>query len=117
MRASTASPRSAAFWRSPPAMPADRSRFPTLLHRHAFRQIPRLVHIAATADGNMIRQQLERHDLQDRQQQVVSGSNADHVIGHLWNLFVALASDCDHDALASLHFLNVRESLLVNGLA
>ena len=31
-----------------------------LLHRHALRQIPRLIHIRGAADGDVIRQQLQR---------------------------------------------------------
>jgi hypothetical protein len=38
-----------------------------LFHRHALGEIARLIHIATPAHGNVIRQQLQRHDFQDRQ--------------------------------------------------
>ena len=39
-----------------------------LLDRHTLRQIPRLIHVAAAPYRDVIRQQLQRHDLQNRQQ-------------------------------------------------
>ena len=32
------------------------------LHGHALRQIARLVHVTATSDGNVVREQLQRND-------------------------------------------------------
>lgn len=37
-----------------------------LLHRHRLRQIPRLVHIRPARQRRVVRQQLQRHDMQDR---------------------------------------------------
>ena len=38
----------------------SRSTLHASLHRHALRQIPRLIHIRAAADGDVVRQQLQR---------------------------------------------------------
>lgn len=37
-----------------------------LLHRHALRQVTRLVYIRAFLQGGVIRQQLQRHGVQNR---------------------------------------------------
>ena len=44
---------------------ASRHQAPPLLHRHTLRQIPRLVYIGAACASRVIRQQLQRHDVQD----------------------------------------------------
>lgn len=41
------------------------SFFSSSLHRHALCQIPRLVHIRPPCTRRVIRQQLQRHDVQD----------------------------------------------------
>jgi hypothetical protein len=38
-----------------------------LFNRHALCEIARLVHIASQAYGNVIREELQRHDLEDGQ--------------------------------------------------
>ena len=40
-----------------------------LLDRHALRQVPRLIDVAAAPDGDVVREQLQRHDHQHRRQQ------------------------------------------------
>ena len=42
----------------------------SLLDRDALGQVARLIHIAAAAHRDVIRQQLQRHDLQNRRQQI-----------------------------------------------
>ena len=51
-----------------------------LLHCHRLRQVPGLVNVAASADSNVICQQLQRHDFEDRQQQFRRLGNIQHVI-------------------------------------
>src|SRR5436309_2528452 len=41
-----------------------------LFHGDGFRQVAWLVYVASAADGDVIRQQLQRHDFQDRQQEL-----------------------------------------------
>ena len=88
-----------------------------LLHRDALRQIARLIDVAAAAHGDVVRQQLQRHDLQDRRQQFRGRRDLDDVVRRLVRLLVALRHHRDHDAFARLHFLNVGKRLLVQELA
>ena len=57
-----------------------------LLNRDALGQIARLIHVAAAPHGDVIRQQLQRHDLENRRQQIGRRRNLDHVVGHLAHL-------------------------------
>ena len=47
-----------------------------VLHRDALRQIARLVDVAAAAHRDVVRQQLQRHDLQDRRQQLATSAGS-----------------------------------------
>ncbi len=49
------------------------------LHRHRFRQIARLVHVRALGASRVIRQQLQRHHVQDGAQRAVVLRHADHM--------------------------------------
>ena len=48
----------------------------------AFRQIPRLIHIAAAENGGVVGQQLQRHGRHDGLQEFGHGWYADDVIGN-----------------------------------
>ena len=50
-----------------------------LLHRYGFGQIARLVHVGATRQRRVIRQQLQRRHVQDRRQFTIVFWQADHV--------------------------------------
>src|SRR3954466_15649137 len=60
-----------------------------LLYRDRLRQIARLVNVAAATHADVIRQQLQRHDLKDRQQELRRGRNINDVVGGARDLFVA----------------------------
>jgi hypothetical protein len=49
------------------------------LHRHRFRQIARLVHVRALGARRVIRQQLQRHHVQDGAQRAIVLRHADHM--------------------------------------
>ena len=51
-----------------------------LLHRDRLRQIPRLIHITSTLDGDVIRQQLQRHRRKNRREQIDRLRNPELVI-------------------------------------
>src|SRR3954453_17785656 len=78
-----------------------------LLDGYALREISRLVDVAAAADGNVIRKQLERDHLEKRQQQLTSDGNCDEVVGHFGNFFVTFAGNRYHDAAARFDLLDV----------
>ena len=50
-------------------------------NRHRFRQIPGLIDVTAAADGDVIREQLQRNDRENRREQIARWRNLDHVIG------------------------------------
>ena len=50
-----------------------------LLDCDALCEVTRLIHISATRTGGVIRQQLQRHDVQDRRERTVVFRHADHV--------------------------------------
>jgi hypothetical protein len=52
-----------------------------LFDGHALGEIARLIHIATPAYGNVIREELQRHDLEDWQQQFGGRWNCNGVIG------------------------------------
>ena len=52
-----------------------------LLDGNAFGQVAGLVDVAAAADGDVVGQQLQRHDLQQRQKQLDRGRDGDDVVG------------------------------------
>ena len=59
----------------------------TLLHRHAFGQIARLIDIAAAGHRNVIRQKLQWDHRDDRLQVFLDGRDFDNVVGQprrLW---------------------------------
>ena len=84
-----------------------------LLDRDRLRQIARLIDIAAAADGDVIGQQLARHDFQNRHQQFRCVGNVEDVIGGLANLFVAFGGDGDYRPGTGFHFLQIRQRFLV----
>src|SRR5258706_16389914 len=47
----------------------------------ALGQVARLIHVAAARDGNVVREQLEREDGQDRLQHGDRGGHVEHRIG------------------------------------
>ena len=50
-----------------------------LLHRHALGQIPRLVHVGATRRRGVIREQLQRYDVQDGREHAVVFGQSNHM--------------------------------------
>jgi hypothetical protein len=80
---------------------------PTSFHRHTLRQIPRLIHIAASSHGDVVRQQLERHHFQNGKQQLVALWDVDDMLDHLSNVRVAFDGDGDDAAGAGADFLDV----------
>ena len=83
----------------------------------ALGQIAGLIDVAATAHRDVIGEQLQRHDLQNRLQQLAGRRDVNDMIGDLRHFVVTFRSQRDHDTLASLHFLNIRKCLLVPDLA
>src|SRR6266576_5366162 len=65
-----------------------------LLRHNRFHQIPRMVNVVSLLDGDVISEELQRDDFQNRQQQLRSGRNIKYSIGNGGNLLVALSCHC-----------------------
>src|ERR1035441_9055116 len=90
----------------------ENCRRASLFNGDALGQVARLIHVAAAAHGDVIRQQLQRYDLQNRRQQVGRRRNLDDVVAEAARLRVALGYQRHHDSLTRLPFLDIRERLL-----
>ena len=78
-----------------------------LFYRHTLRKISWLIHIATPADGDVIREQLERYYFQNGKQKLMALGDVDHMLDHLSYVGVAFDSDGDHTAGAGADFLDV----------
>jgi hypothetical protein len=76
-------------------------------------QVARLVHVASASNRDVIRQQLQWHDFEDRQQQLRTFRHVNDVIGGLAYLVIAFVGYRDYLAGARFYFLEVRQRLLV----
>src|SRR5437764_1364730 len=83
-----------------------RSAFASL-DRHAFRQVPRLVHVAPPSHRDVVREQLERQHREHGRQQIQRFRNGDRVVGEPGDAAVALRDDRHHAAAACLHLFHV----------
>ena len=67
----------------------DVSKSRTLLHRHTLRQVPWLVYITATHNGNVVAEQLQRNGVDERTQAFFGFGNLYHVIRQIIQAGVA----------------------------
>jgi hypothetical protein len=84
-----------------------------LFYGDGLGKVAGLVHVAATPNGNMVREQLQRNNLQKRGDQIGSRGNFDYVIGGFASQLVSLRYDGDDDTIARFHFLEIRNGLLI----
>ena len=85
-----------------------------LFHRHALGEVAWLVHVAAARDGDVIREQLQRHGGQDRIQRLQRRGQKDHVVGDFPDLFVALGRQRDDRPLPRPDHRQVRHCLVIH---
>lgn len=89
------------FWPDAPLRP------PLLFHRHALRQVSRFIHIGTARKGGVIRQHLQRYDVQDRREGAIVFGHADDVQARFaLNVCVAIGEDIELTA-AGTDFLHV----------
>src|SRR5690348_1158025 len=86
-----------------------------LFYSDGLGDVPGLVHIASAADGNVVGQELKRDDGENRSKNLRRGRNFNDVGGSLAGEAVTFGHDRDDDAVAGLHFRDVRDSFLVAG--
>src|SRR3954454_11262271 len=87
-----------------------------LLDRNAFREVAWLIDVAAAADGDVVREQLQRHDHQYRRQQRMRlGYGDQEVLRRIQQRadpVVAFRRDRDYRSAARLRLLDVADHLL-----
>src|SRR5438094_3156307 len=83
-----------------------------LLYGDAFRQVPRLVDVAAPLAGHEVREELQGHHVGNGRQELGDRRDLDPVELHLAEGVVALADQGDYRRIASDHFLDVADHLL-----
>src|SRR5260370_39257200 len=84
-----------------------------LFDRNRFGEVPRLINVATTTDGDVIGQQLQRHDLENGQQKLRRRRYIDEVVYRLFDLFVAFSGYGNHLSGPRLDFLDVGNGFLV----
>src|SRR6185437_8636873 len=85
----------------------------SLLDGYAFCQVAGLVYVAAAADGDVVREELQGHDFEDGEEQLGRGGDVDDVFDEVLDLAVALGGDGDDAAGAGGDLLNVGEGFFV----
>src|SRR5206468_3313381 len=84
-------------------MPAGRR----LLHRHRLGEVARLVDVAAEAHGDVVAEELERNDGDERRQELGARRHLDHVLRLGRDVPIARVGDGDHETVARPHLLEV----------
>ena len=72
-----------------------------------------MVYVTTSADGDVVREELERHHFEDGQQELVRGGDVDYVLDELGDVLVADYGDGDDAAGAGGYFLDVAEGFFV----
>src|SRR5438552_9529509 len=85
------------------------------LDRHAFGEIPRLVHVAAPKHPQVIRQELKRQGDRDWLEPLQARRNGDHKIGLGLDVLVAFRRHGDHYSVSCLDLFEVAGHLVVRG--
>ena len=78
-----------------------------------FGEVAGLVDVAAAADGDVVREELQGDDLEDGQEQFGRGGDVEGVFDQLLDVAISLGGDGDDAAGAGGNLLNVAEGLLV----
>lgn len=78
-----------------------------LLHSDRFRQIARLVHVATATDGDIVSEQLQGDDFDQRGKQFENRWDVNNVLDEAADPAVAFCSHGNDTTGASSHFLDV----------
>ena len=77
----------------------------TLLHRHRFRQITRLVDVAAAFECHVVTEQLDRDTHQDWRYDFMAFGNSNNLVDGTFGDFATFGRDADDLAFAGFDFL------------
>src|SRR3990172_9164163 len=86
---------------------------PPLFNGDALCQIPRLVDVTPTQHPDVVSQQLQGYDQQDRREIGAGNRDRDTVIREGRHLRIACVEQGYHLAAPALHFLDIRDDLLM----
>src|SRR5438552_10726607 len=103
-----------------PPTPSRRRASPaarTLSDRDALGEVPRLVHVAAEPHRDVVGEELERNDRDQRRQQIGARGHLDDVLRLRGDRAVARMGDGDDLAVAGAHLLDVAEHPVVGAVA
>src|SRR5262249_45765339 len=84
-----------------------------LLDRDGFGEVAGLVDVTAAAHSDVIGEQLQWNDFQQRRKQLGRWGNFDYMVGCLARKVIAGSDDGDDNAVAGAHLLNVGDALFV----
>jgi uncharacterized protein (TIRG00374 family) len=88
------------------------------LHRHAFCQIARLIHIRAAPHRHLVGEDLQRHHRQDRREQLVRARDRQHVVGLACaHHRIVGVGHGQHQPAARLDLLHLADHLVVDAVA
>jgi len=88
--------------------------FGSLFHRDAFREVAGFIHVAITGDGDVVSQELQRHDGQERGEAIQGSGDVDDVVNFGPQLGVAFGSDGNNRTATRFHFFDIALGLLVD---
>jgi len=76
-----------------------------LLHRHGLGEVPGLVHVAATDDGDVVGQELEGHHIEDGREPGVDLGELHDVLGDVGEAGIAFGDEGEDPAVPGGGFL------------
>src|SRR5258706_6813249 len=86
---------------------------PKLFHGDRLREVAWLVYVAATADGDMIGEQLQGYDLEQRREHFDRVGHDDHVIGSFARQLIVSGDNGNYDPVARFYLFDVGHTLLI----
>src|SRR5688500_3926630 len=88
---------------------------PYSLHRHALRQVPRLVDLATAMFRDEVGEQLQSHHRRDGCDERMGPWNGDEVIHVFRGLVIPFADDAENLRTTGAAFLDIAEGLVLAG--
>ena len=83
------------------------------LQRYRLHQITRAIDVQAFSHRHVIGEKLQRHDFQNRRQQLRRGGNKNSVIGELAHLLITFGGNRDHSRGLPFEAFDIGNVLLI----
>src|SRR5260370_20785453 len=75
--------------------------------------VARLVQVAGAGHSDVIREQLQRNNLEQGREQLRSWRNLNYMVGRFASEMIAGGHDGDYDTVACAHFLDVGDTFFI----